>query len=62
MAELNVLIPMKCLHCGEGEPAKKKVALRTKNLLPDSSGLDSTEDSGSHAVPLGGITLVRTGQ
>lgn len=39
-----------------------KVALRTKNFLPDSLGLDSTEDSGSHAVPPGGITLARTGQ
>lgn len=40
-----------------GGTSQGKVALRTKNLLPDSLGLDSTEDSGSHAVPPGGITL-----
>jgi len=39
-----------------------KVALRTKNLLPDTLNLDSTEDSGSSANPPGGITLVRIGQ
>ena len=39
-----------------------KVALRIKNLVPGSLGFDSTEDSGGHAVPPGGITLARIGQ
>lgn len=58
-SKLNVLIPREVCTV-QGGTRQGKLALRTKSLLPGSLGL--SEDSGSHAVPPGGITLARIGQ